>query len=399
MNCDPQNLATQAACFQSCISGAGYPAVANYLLCQIHNAGGVGGIPTDPASTSIAADCTGNVIVSWPVFPAGTRTVEVWTSSDGITYALATTVKSPGLSATLAPAAIGSFLWVKYRGCTGANCAAFSTPIMTSGRVSDWVRRVCVNGAAAPSASTQTAMNTFDKALSDGAITNTIVGACCFVPDSFIAATTPLFVGNGNDPWTNNGIALNALTLSGLGGNGVGYLDTGINPATSGIANDGGQALYVVNNYTPAIAQDDFGGYDAGATKAMELSFSIQANLLGAAQGNFGTNFMTASNAGPVKGMLWDMGQNVGGTRNEWLFKANSSIGWTLITSGNVGGNGLWPSVPMFIFARNQNGVAGGFSTKTISFAAVLGFQTTAQGQTFWNAVQALRTALGGGFV
>jgi hypothetical protein len=93
----------------------------------------------------------------------------------------------------------------------------------------DWARRVVANGGALPSLNTITAMETLRLGCIAASLTNKIYSLCVFVPDSVIAASTPLFKHRGADPWTNSGFVIGDLSVNGLKGDGVSkFLDTAI---------------------------------------------------------------------------------------------------------------------------------------------------------------------------
>ena len=63
----------------------------------------------------------------------------------------------------------------------------------------DWAARVVINGGAAPSSGTILALSKFCYCLDGKSLTSSMLGVCCFVPDSVIAAITPLIVGTGHE--------------------------------------------------------------------------------------------------------------------------------------------------------------------------------------------------------
>jgi len=263
----------------------------------------------------------------------------------------------------------------------------------------DWVTRVQPNGGAVPSQQTQNAAITFINSLKACNVLSNIVALNIFAPDSLIAALTPLIKGPGVDPWVNHGFVAGDLTASGLTGDGATkWLDTGVVAKTAMPNAKGGLALYCPTSYAVATVADDMGGYETGATIAIELSFSGTANNLMFSYGNYSSMWVGGGNAGPFLGLL--LGYAFGTTtRSYGFFKANGTIGWTQISSTTVGSLTNWPNVNIYLFARNQAGAAGGFSARQFSFAAIFTFADAASGQCLYNAVQTLRWGLGGGYV
>jgi len=94
--------------------------------------------------------------------------------------------------------------------------------------VTDWSTRVVANDNTLPSQNTIIAMETLRASLVTQGLTNKIYTLCIFVPDSVIAASTPLIKNKGADPWTNSGFVAGDLNIQGLKGNGTSFLDTGV---------------------------------------------------------------------------------------------------------------------------------------------------------------------------
>ena len=103
------------------------------------------------------------------------------------------------------------------------------------------------NGGAAPSDATKLALHNFCAGLDTDSLTASMLAVNCIVPDSLIAATTPLIKGPGNDPWTNTNFVAGDLTVAGIKGNASNkYLDTGVNPNTEMTATtSAGVTLYM----------------------------------------------------------------------------------------------------------------------------------------------------------
>src|SRR5688572_13026363 len=104
----------------------------------------------------------------------------------------------------------------------------------------DWSQRVVANGGAVPSQQTIQCMETLRLTLIGMGLTNKLYTLCVFVPDSVIAASTPLFKHKGSDPWTNFFFAQTNLNIDGLKGDGIQKaFDTGVLPNEGGAFTDG----------------------------------------------------------------------------------------------------------------------------------------------------------------
>jgi len=226
-----------------------------------------------------------------------------------------------------------------------------------------------------------------------------ITGCCCFVPDSLIAAITPLIPYGGNNPWTNMGpFVAGDLSVNGLKGDGsTKYLKTGLvaNTIFSDNSNSG-IALY--------CATDDAGGgsWEVGAGDNLGANTAMFLNIAGV-----DTFYATNSALGSVAGTLpvgfhgFHDGNATDGPLNGMnIFVANSVTSFQSIVHAGFGGSNAHPAQQFYIFADNNNGtVQGPYSPRRLSFCAFHNSMTSGEVQSLYNAVQALRVALGGGYV
>lgn len=129
MNCDPNNLAKLSSCIR-CLSDAQLASVRTLLLCNWLNkiSSVAPNAPTNPDITPLST--AANITVTWTdPNPIGS-TNEVWRSTDGVTFALLTTVS--GGTSTITDSsglAVGGFYYYKIRSCNSGNCSAFSSVI------------------------------------------------------------------------------------------------------------------------------------------------------------------------------------------------------------------------------------------------------------------------------
>lgn len=495
MNCDPQFLASKAACFKSCLSGSSLEAVRTYLLCKMAASGAIGQnlIPsgaqysggaeydlTVQANTTYAIVWGANDLsmtlcgVSYPSTGAGTTTTvytdactlmqffgtfggttvtakvmvspniptasglafvpvnstqvkaswppgactvvkadytEVWTSLDNITFTLNTTVNCPNFSATFAGPTLGQTMYCKIRWCknTGPTCGGFSPVSLVNGVVADWASRVVTNGGAFPSSSTLTALNNFVSTLVTNGLDTLMSYVLPFPPDSLIAATTPLyktgFSSAVNDPATNHNFVAGDVSVNGLNGNGsTKYLDTGCLCSTSVYYNAGspsastiGMSVYLFDAQgsgfiCPMASCNTSSGTECG----IELNWAVTPNQPVAYTCYSGT-VLTGGVGGGSVGMTGLMSGNRTGLTAAAIYRGTDSSFTTLgTTASNLSSP---PAFATTVFCRNSQGTKAFFYTGRISFAAIHGALTAAQAQTFFNAVQALRKAFGGGWV
>lgn len=262
---------------------------------------------------------------------------------------------------------------------------------------SDWADRVETNGGVRPSQNSIDAAQTFLQSLNTAGILSKMIAVNMFAPDNLIAAITPLVVGPGLDPWTNQGGAfvLADLTVNGLKGDGsTKILLSGIRAWPLGnITNNPGYTVYTnlaPKNPVEALtgAADD-GNYD--------LSLNLQISPTGIAAdipyaGGSGRIFPAIANwigyisANRTAANLANLFIASSGTAHQQLgTNANVIVPPTLNKNMDVFGANFGP---------NPNR-----ATNRISFVAFHHGLTQAESSDFFNAVQALRTSFGGGFV
>lgn len=405
MNCNPSTLANLARCFSHCSSQMGIQPIKTYILCALLNKGGIGGgggggAPTPTAFSVVLNPTGGTSTASWATPPAGVTSTEVWVSQDGVNYTLNNTVAAPGTSATANTAFTQQYFWIKARHSKSGSYGSFTTPFIVSGNVSQWSTRVITNGGAAVSANTMSSMNTFDVALNSAGLSSKMIAVNCFVPDNLIASITPLLKGSGNDPWTNNGFASGDLTVNGLVGNGAKYLNTGINPSVvfpSGSDPSGaGASIYVSSNSSNG-SEVELGTYVNPAIFMLAASLSGLTYFYCFGLSTPNSDYLSVSNS------MWTgfLTGNRTSPTTFYLHKASSSVPFTQIASGTGNFNGTALNQFCYVFAYYNGDTTGAydFSTKRLSFAAIHNGLAASDAQTLYNAVQALRTALGGGYV
>jgi hypothetical protein len=264
-----------------------------------------------------------------------------------------------------------------------------------------WADRVVVNGGTRPTDNTITAMNTFYNSLVSSGIDSKMISVCCFVPDNFTAAITPLINKAGNDPWTPVNLSSSNLGINGITGSNPpnpvsSYLKTGANPATCYASNDdGGFTIYTL---TPAsyprgsmISTDgvhyagvytDGTAIRAGLYQAWSLTQSND-NTTSGSNNNF--TFCSVSRTSAISLALYEANSIMGFlTRNTGadLPGARPNFDVWLNCWNNAGSPINFPSAPFVIY----------------SFAAIHNGLTAIETQDFYNAVQTLRISLGGGY-
>lgn len=268
-----------------------------------------------------------------------------------------------------------------------------------SDAVQDWVNRVVLNGGAIPSASTQIALSTFYNGLVSTGLISKMKVIAPIVPDSLTAALTPFWNRGGFDPWINHNFVIGDLTVNGLIGNGSSkYLETGMVASINfDSINDGGLTAYVAANSTN-ISESEFGGGN-GSTQNMNLYTNFGGT-------SYMDMFTQTDNAGRIHavntsftGYISANHGTLGGGIIEAIYTGNSGAGHATLVNSSTSVGGTLPTQQIFAMAQNGNGTPIQHTIKRMSFFAVHNGLTPTESSNFYTLVQALRTALGGGFV
>ncbi len=257
---------------------------------------------------------------------------------------------------------------------------------------SDWNTRILAAGGVRPSDSTFAANDVYYAALVSAGITANIWVANTFAPDSLIAAITPLIKGNGANSWANVGpFVAGDLTVNGLVGNGSSkFLNTSVIPTGTQTTGSSHTCVYVSLD-TQTISQCEIGTWDGGTGSLRQFSHGTTTTTWS----NY-NNFLTWNNgAGSFAGYI--CGSRTTTTRFDGYY-ANSSNAHASVFNDTVLNPGTVPLSELFVLASKENGTAGFFSNKRISYVSTGPALTTAQSLAHYNAVQQLRTSYGGGF-
>jgi hypothetical protein len=266
--------------------------------------------------------------------------------------------------------------------------------------VKNWVTRVVAHGGATPSGGTQLAFAAFYKALSDNNLLPKMKVVMPMAPDSLTACLTPfLNPALGADPWINHSFVSGDLTVNGLIGNGsTKYLDTGVVPRGAFANNaDGGLTVYAAANGNNNTETDLYCSNAPSQTMGTNVSQGGTA-ICDMYTQTPGSGRISASNSAFVGYVSGNRGA-LGGGVLQAIYKANSSGGHSTLVSSTTSSGGSLPTLNLFAFADNNVGSPILLSSKRCSFFAIHSGLTALDSSNFYTAIQALRTALGGGFV
>jgi hypothetical protein len=259
-----------------------------------------------------------------------------------------------------------------------------------------WAARVVTNGGAAPSSPTIAALSDFAYALDAAGLTSLMIAVNCLVPDNLIAAYTPLIVGGGRDPWLAHNFYPGYLSVNGLAGDrgSATYLQTGIIPSTVyGSVNDAGLSVYVWSNTYYGARREIAATPSDGSSSALLCCYNGTAYWDAYTDG--GTGRVSYSSAGNPEGFFSGSRTD---SSHEYLYFANSGNAFAQKAGPGGAPGATLPNIEYYAFAQNNNGSPADSVSGSLSFIAIHHGLTSAQSQDFYNAVQAMRTSLGGGY-
>jgi len=293
------------------------------------------------------------------------------------------------------------FLLIVFRGSSGPPMQF--APFMMGGQViTDWARRVVANGGAMPSQTSIIAMETLRVSLEAQSLTNKIWTLCIFVPDSVIAASTPLVKNKGADPWTNNGFVSGDLNIQGLKGDGSKWLDTNIIPLAVATNNNN-----ITTNASVSVVVTE-SATNAGAAIILDqrfigsVNYSVGLFVSGGGVDQFYSGHVFAgsfNSTNDFNRVGYISGNRIGS--NETLFVASPIETHKLLVTNFQAG--LWPAsaasstLAFFQTRIMATNVTSGGTALRLSMACLHDGFTEVESSNFWVAVKTCRQALGGG--
>lgn len=391
MSCDPASLIATGACYR-CIPPGLQSESQIDLLCEWANATGTAadrcGTPSDLITISTAGDAAVNQQYHQTANP------NRWDSADGQFYIdtlSGYTIRDlDGHSLYTSDAENFPCVWF-----ISTDLAPAPTGVYAQ-RVDEWVSNILLNGGAAPSAPTIAAVQTLLNGLRAAFIVNKMIAVNLFVPDNLIASITPIIPGPGFTLWTNNGFTGGMLSVDGLvAQTNTEYLDTGVNASTAFLnQNTAGYSIYSNSNNASFGFNGGMLGYSGGPDRLAGL-WGLSGDHVGVAA--FSNTWDLIPAQGAIPG---GVGYFASGSRTSALdvavYLANSNLGFTVL------GTGTNPSVnpPNQTIGLNTRIGAPLFPNvaNTYSFAAIHFGLTATETEALYNAVQAFRVSLGGGY-
>lgn len=271
--------------------------------------------------------------------------------------------------------------------------------------ITDWANRVVANGGAMPSQATIACMETLRASLVALNVTNKIYSLCIFVPDSVIAAATPLIIHKGYPMWTNNFVG-GDLNTYGLKGDGTTKaMDTGVKAKIGEAVN----ANTRTRGLTVLVTESDSNNASAGVMGQRDEGGTVLELLLVSAAGitewyparNTVSDFIVTNDFTRVGYISGNVTTNDGtATTNMNLFFASPGEAHKLIATRVPTQNPLSVTTTeetIACFAYRYAATNAGFIAMRMSMAMVHDGLTQTESSNIWWAVKTCRECLGGG--
>lgn len=284
--------------------------------------------------------------------------------------------------------------------CSNGTVSAYSTAVANfigTTEANDWATRVVANGGAMPSANSITAAGNFVASLKLAGIFTKMHAVNMFAPDSLIAAITPIIKNLGFDPWTNSNFVAGDLSVNGLTGNPAGNkaLNIGILPTSLSLTTAGMTAVVTIGtaeNQKVIMGEQD----GAGANIRLITNNSGTGNSEFDCWDAFAAGgFVSTAN----KGLGYYSGNRTAANAIA-LYFAKTGTPHSAVATGNATAGARGNTNRILCFALGLAGPStGAYTAERIPFAAVHQGLTATESLALFNAVQALRTAFGGGTV
>ena len=260
-----------------------------------------------------------------------------------------------------------------------------------------WTKRIVAAGGSPTSSNTLWAVTQFTNGLSSDGLLTKMYSVLVFVPDSVIAACTPVVATKGLDSWTIIGGTNWDLTVNGLKpGATNSYIKSGFNPSTDfNSITDFGVSAYETafssSSTCPAIGCSDAAG---GGDNLVKL-FCVWSGTTHFFFGCITANFVNvAASATRKYGFVCGVRDAASGGLKMYHRNPENAI----TTVATVNGGGTLPNQQIWCF---QDNLAGNPDTvafnRRLSYAAIHTKLTQAEADTLYGRIITLRDALGGG--
>lgn len=399
-----------AGCFLACVPPELHEAFQTSLFAQVAGRSTPPCVtPTAPGQPSAFSALNNILKISWTQPANSGSLIQSYTLSYGTTqggpYTASVTVQAGTKQAILNGLTAGTTYYFvvtanSFSGCSSANSAEGSaattgTPALDP-LVTDWATRVHNNGDPTPNQSVQSIVNTFVTGLKAAGIDSLIYYDLICAPGGLITSLTPLHHLFGTDPAIsgNVGTTVDAsgffqVTQNGIGTASSGII-TGVNPTNVFTGTSMGLAIYQhVNGGGSAPTPAQWGGGGGG-----RFGYFWTTTLASYATFQLGfTNPFAVGDWG-----FW-LGSRTGANQLD-IYAANGTHAWSNRGSSGAAAAGVVPANGNISFYNNTVATfTYNFSINNdVSYLGIVQGMTSAQGQAYFNLVQAMRQSFIGGF-
>lgn len=237
------------------------------------------------------------------------------------------------------------------------------------------------------SVATLTAVSNFCKSAKAAAYWSKLNRINLFAGSSLTAALVPLKAGNGSATETNvNFVAGDYSLATGITGNAsTKYLRTGMVTSTSLTANSTHVAIY---NRSSAVSGSGLVGCSAGAASEVSLFAPFTDGKVYSRHYDTTSQLVTASAIGTPFGFI--IGSRTSATSHV-IYRNGVSIATSSASSGAI------PALEAYVFARNLNSVADGFSGNAFGAYSIGAGLTDAEALAYNTHMETFQDALGRG--
>lgn len=203
-------------------------------------------------------------------------------------------------------------------------------------------------------------------------------------PLNLVSLMTPLISLYGNNPWTNYNFVVGDASATGLKGNGISkYIQTAINPFTCFSGNSSAGITLYYSECTAAASQTE-----VFASSSLSIKQGSANSLWDMYMPLSRITYSTTGFTGYVSLNRTSLTQLD-------LYRASSSFSHAKVGTSTSPTAGR-PNSSLILYA---NSIPAEFSARTLSFFAVTDGLTITESADFYNLIQTLRMAYGGGYV
>lgn len=416
----PAAIMQGAKCYLSCVPPELHEAFQTSLFAQVTSRSTPPCVtPTAPGQPSAFSTLNNILKISWTQPANSGSLIQSYTVSYGTTqggpYTSTKTVQAGTKQAILTGLSSGTTYYFvvtanSFAGCSSAastegNATTSGTPPLDPA-VIDWANRTVINGASVkPSNAVQLAVNTFVTTLKTAGVWTKLHmlnlmawDSTATIANNKIYMKTPQIVGCGIDPWSDTGMPNGNFTINGIqANNGVNLID-----CFDGVASNISNCLVNPNSasiFIYAVTVDNTNAFDWGMSDTVNGIIITSFFAASGSQGYVANIAHPAtSNTGVAVAGYWAASRTAN-NRLDIYWASSTHPHSSMANDVTVNTFTLSNLHSMPLGQLNNNGAPFGASTRTFSACGLADGLSSADSLALFNAIQAVRTSFGGGFV